>query len=163
MFVKPFYTFTITGEPDEDYRQYLARRLRESLPDGMDVHACDVMNKPDALPLDISMDDLEGDVVAGIAAVTYRGTLYIDMLWIHPSLCGQGIGPRLVRMAEEAALQRGCTRARLTAVHRMEFYTRIGYGVTGKLQQFPHGHTIYCLAKDLAVDAISLDAVNHMA
>lgn len=153
MFVQPFYTFTITGEPDADYRKYLARRLRDALPDGMDVHASDVPGKPDASPLEISMDDAEGDVVAGIAAMTYRGTLYIDMLWVHPSLCGRGIGPRLMRMAEDVALQRGCTRSRVTAVHRVEFYTKNGYAITGKLQQFPHGHTITYLMKELVTVA----------
>lgn len=144
--MKPAYSLTITGEKDEDFRKYIARRLRM---DGAGVEA--MTEQPNAIPLDISLDDSEGDVVAGIAAMTCKHTLYIEMLWVHRSLRGQGIGRRLIQKAEDIAIQRGCTRARVSAVHGVSFYEYAGYTVCGKLQQFPQGFTIMSLVKELAI------------
>ncbi len=150
--VKPCFTFTITGEPDTNYRIYLARKVREQHTNF--VYAA---HNPEAQSLDISLDDTEGDVMAGIAAVTVRNTLYIDMLWVHMTLQRRGIGKRLINMAENIALERGCVHARICIAHDVDYYLKTGYQVCGRLQQFPHGETIYWLYKDL----VNLGAINQ--
>jgi GNAT superfamily N-acetyltransferase len=146
------YEFTITNEPDADYRKYLARKLCDVLPTSVFPHPAD------AMPVDISLDDLEGDVVAGISAVTRRGTLTIDMLWVDEPLRGQGIGRRLMQMAEEVAIERGCTQARISVTGGVEFYVGMGYSISGTVQQvtptadaFREGRTVavYWLCKEL--------------
>lgn len=151
--IVPAYTFTRTDEEDMDLRKYLARRLY-----GTTVDYEPAYTGPDAQPLDISLDDEEGDVMAGISATLYHGCLYIDLLWVDASLRGQGIGRKLLQMAESAAFERGCVRARANAYsaednpYDLGFYERMGYTVTGKLQAFPkapsgEGHTRYWLCK----------------
>ncbi|MFW5691683.1 MAG: GNAT family N-acetyltransferase [Chloroflexota bacterium] len=125
------YSFTVTHEPDPDYRKYLARQLRDVLPQVEDRLPAD------AIPLDISLDDLEGDVVAGLSAVTHHETLYIDMLWVGEPLRGQGIGRRLMQMAEEQAMDRGCTLARVRVTSAVAFYVGMNYAIAGTVQTVP--------------------------
>ena len=129
------YEFTTTETPDPDYRKYLARKLAGHLPHVTMPHPAD------AVPLDISLDDVEGDVVAGISAVTVRGTLVIDMLWVDDPMRGQGIGRRLVQMAEEQARARGCTQARIGVLSGVAFYVGMGYAITGTMQQLTLDHS----------------------
>lgn len=144
------YSFTTTETPDPDYRKYLARQLRPVLPQGIEAAP------PDATPLDISLDDLEGDVVAGIAALMIGSLLRIDLLWVGEPLRGGGIGSRLMLMAEEHAIERGCTQARLRTSVGVPFFVGRGYSISGVVQQLPFkpemppAHAVYWMTKDLS-------------
>ena len=150
------YQFTTTHEIDEDYRKYLARKLREVMPVMPEDHS------PDVFPVDISMDDVEGDVIAGISAVIHCDVLIIDLLWVDEPLRSEGIGRRLVQMVETIARERGCYRARIRATTGMAFFVEMGYSITGMLQEVPvkqvsrpaaagqPGLAVYWLCKDLA-------------
>ena len=139
------YQFTTTREPDEDYRKYLARKLRDVLPVAPENHTSE------SFPVDISMDDVEGDVVAGISAVIDREVLVIDLLWVDEPLRDQGVGRRLTQMAEDVA------RARVTA--GIPFFVGQGYAITGTIQELPSpqairagkvtGQAVYWLSKEL--------------
>jgi GNAT superfamily N-acetyltransferase len=123
------YAFTITHEPDEDYRKYLTRQVADYMPPMVQQHP------GDAQALDISLDDLEGDVVAGVSAVTYGATLAVDLLWVGEPLRGQGIGTRLMQMAEEFARERGCDVARVSVTGNLPFFIEMGYELSGTIQQ----------------------------
>jgi GNAT superfamily N-acetyltransferase len=122
------YQFTTTHETDADYRKYLARKLRDVMSVAPENHS------PEAFPVDISMDDVEGDVVAGVSAFIHQDVLIIDMLWVDEPLRDQGIGRRLVQMAEEIAIERGCIRARIRATVGIALFTDLGYAITGMIQ-----------------------------
>ncbi len=123
------YEFNVTHTPDPDYRKYLARQLRGRLP-----AAIDETLPTEASALDISLDDMEGDVVAGLAAWTSRESMTVDMLWVGEPLRGQGIGRRLLQMAEEAAIKRGCIRARLSVTCDIAYFVGAGYRIVGTVQ-----------------------------
>jgi GNAT superfamily N-acetyltransferase len=135
------YAFTVTDELDADYLKYLRRRLRDMPQSAAPAE--------DALRLDISLDDPEGDVVAGVAARTEGDRLVIEMVWVDDSLRGQGIGRQLIRMAEDIARGRGCRTALVDYAPRMEFYQKLGYSVLARLTQFPSGCTFYRMHKTL--------------
>lgn len=151
------YQFTTTHEYDALYRQYLVRRAEFSL------SALPEMTHPDALPVDISMDDIEGDVVAGISAVIHNNILLIDMLWVNDAIDENGIDRRLVQMAEEVAIERDAHKARVRVgdMREVAFYVDLGYVLTGTVQHVPKnvvnlfsppqstGTSLYWLAKDL--------------
>lgn len=144
------YEFNTTTDPDPDYRKYLSRRIGAALPTGTGQHPTD------AKPLDISLDDVEGDVVAGASAVTYRGVLALDMLWVDEPLRDQGIGRRLVQMVEEAARARFCTQARVAVTPAsVAFFVGMGYTISGVVQQLtldrsgPARQSVYWLNKPL--------------
>jgi len=151
------YQFTTTHEYDELYRRYLARRADFNLP------AMPEMTHPDALPVDISMDDIEGDVVAGLAGAIHNNVLLIDLVWVDCEIDENGIDRRLIQMAEEVAIKRDAhvSRVRVGTTQAVAFYIELGYEITGTVQNVPKnvvnlfgspqpaGLSLYWLAKDL--------------
>lgn len=143
------FALTVTDEPDADFLKYLHRRQG---PYGTPEALPPVLPSAEAQRLDISLDDPEGDVVAGVAAWTAGATLYIDLLWVEASLRGQGIGRQLIAQVEQRAWSRGCLRAAITCapVHGAAFYQKLGYSLTARLMEFPTGTVFAQLAKTLA-------------
>lgn len=141
------YEFTITHEPDTDFRKYLSRQVAELLPPTTEQHPAAAQS------LDISLDDLEGDVVAGLSAMTHHITLAIDLLWVGEPLRSQGIGTRLIQMAEELARERKCQIARVSVTGNVPFFVGRGYELSGTVQQvdFRAGcsKAVYWLTKEL--------------
>lgn len=126
------YEFTVTDTLDDQFYKYLARKLRDV------VSVAPEHRHADVFPIDISLDDFEGDVVAGLAAFIHQDVLTIDLLWVGDQLRGKGIGNRIVQMAEEIAIQRGAQKARIRcAKENISFFVGLGYTITGMMQQLP--------------------------
>lgn len=141
------YAFTVTSDPDGDFVKYLQRRLRPYTAVPARIPPPGHMR---VTPLDISYDDPEGDVVAGLSALMWHNQLYIDMLWVESDLRGRGIGQRLVHMAEAEAARRGCTQARAVAGTAGEFYQKLGYVACGRLQDLHSGALFTWFDKHIA-------------
>jgi len=141
-----WYTVTITSEPDANYRSYLRRKLRPYT-----IAPCPIA--PDAQPLDISLDDAEGDVIAGVAAYISSRSLILDLLWVEDHLRGRGYGRQLVALAEQEAARRGCTLSRVGAAEpAAAFYQKIGYTLSGRLHNMASGPILCWLTKSLALE-----------
>ena len=104
------------------------------------------------LPLHLIARDDSGLVIGGLLGDTYWGWLAFNILWLREDLRGQGLGSRLLRMAEDEARQRGCKNAHLDTFdfQAIDFYRKYGYTVFGQLDDLPPGHTRYFLRKTLA-------------
>jgi GNAT superfamily N-acetyltransferase len=104
------------------------------------------------LPLHLIVRDTTGTVVGGLLADTYWGWMAVNILGLRDDLRGQGLGARLLRMAEEEAVRRGCKNAHLDTFNfqALDFYRKYGYTVFGQLDGLPPGHTRYYLRKTLA-------------
>lgn len=89
--------------------------------------------------------------VGGIIGHTSRRWLFVEMLWVHESLRGQGWGSRLLSQAEALARARNCVGAYLDtySFQAPEFYLRHGYTVFGELADFPPPHSRLFLQKRL--------------
>ena len=105
-------------------------------------------------PFEIVLRDEAGALAGGIAADAFWGWMAVDVLWVAEGSRGRGWGSQLLRLAEEEALRRGCTRAHLTtySFQAREFYERAGYTVVGQLDDYPPGETFYWMRKDLGPD-----------
>jgi len=72
----------------------------------------------------------EGGVICG-GAIGYAawGELYIDILWVDERVRGQGIGSRLMALAEAEAVRLKCHRIHLGTMSSQapHFYPKIGY------------------------------------
>jgi ribosomal protein S18 acetylase RimI-like enzyme len=103
-------------------------------------------------PLRLSLRTSESKIVGGLLAGTVWTWLSIDLIWVDPKLRGQGFGRQLIAQAEEVAIQRGCTHARLDTFdfQARTFYERLGYRVYAQLHGFPAGHVQLHLSKVLA-------------
>lgn len=68
----------------------------------------------------------------------------INSLWVDESLRGQGLGTRLMQLAEAEAIKRGCTHAYTDTFtwQAPEFYKKLGYEVYGELKDFPPGNSL---------------------
>ena len=91
------------------------------------------------------------EIVGGLVGGTYWNWLYIEWFWVDERERNNGLGTRILAMAEEVATQRGCRNAHLEThdFQNLAFYQRRGYSVFGKLEDLPEGHTKYYLKKHL--------------
>ena len=94
----------------------------------------------------------EGEFSGGILARTGHGHLHVRYLAIAEPIRGRGFGRRLMRMAEEEAVRRGCHAAWLHTLsfQARPFYERLGYAVFGTLGDYPPGHAAYFMRKALS-------------
>lgn len=88
-------------------------------------------------------DPDSNEVIGGLhGKVSYRWLL-IDLVSVPESMRGQGIGKRLMRMAEEVAQKKHCTGIWLEtfSFQAPGFYQKPGYSEFGRLADYPPGHT----------------------
>lgn len=109
------------------------------------------MDTAPASPFNVTLRDAEGTIVGGAACEVRWHWLFVDLLWVHDDLRGQGHGTRLLAAAEGEARRRGCTKAHLDTIsfQARPFYEKLGWRLFGTLEDYPPGHTRYFLQKDL--------------
>ena len=105
----------------------------------------------DARRLAIFVRDEGGQIVAGLSGWTFYSCLAVDLLWVREDLRTQGFGGRLLRVAEDEAMTRGCHQVQLDTFdfQAPEFYRKHGYEVFGVLDGFAGNHKRYYLRKYL--------------
>ena len=59
-------------------------------------------------PLNIYLEDEQGNLKAGMVAETFGNWLEIEYLYVSDDLRGQGIGSKILKMAERESKERGC-------------------------------------------------------
>ncbi len=84
-------------------------------------------------------DPETGAVVGGILGRTSLGLFFLDLFYLPERLRGQGIGSRILRMAEDEAIRRGCHAATLVTVtfQAPAFYARHGWEEFGRVPSAP--------------------------
>lgn len=137
------YTIALSEVADDTLRKAIAAPLlqyNESLA-GPSHHQ----------PLVLVIRDRSDAVIGGLWGATGHGWLYTQMLTVPESLRGQGVGSRLMQLAEEEAVRRGCHHAWVdTQFGARPFYERLGYVVFGELPDYPPGFSRIFLKKTLA-------------
>ncbi len=105
----------------------------------------------DRRPLCVFVRNDAGTLIGGVTGDTNWGWLYLDCFWLPDTLRQEGLGGRILAMAEAEAVARGCTRSRLFSYSFQApgFYERHGYEVFGILDDYPPGHTQVWLRKRL--------------
>ena len=96
--------------------------------------------------------DENGRIIAGLVGGVdgWNGT-DIDALWVDEPYRRQGIGSRLLRAFEREAKENGADTMFIEAYDwDAAFYKKNGYEkVTGVLEDYPRGHTMYCMQRSL--------------
>ena len=96
--------------------------------------------------------DENGRIIAGITGGVdgWNGT-DIDGLWVDEAFRRRGIGTNLLRAFEREAKENGADTMFIEAYDcNVGFYRKNGYEkVTGVLEDYPKGHTMYCMEKPL--------------
>jgi GNAT superfamily N-acetyltransferase len=91
------------------------------------------------------------ELVGGAAGYTHWGWLFVSHLWVVDELRGDGLGSRLMREIESAAVRRGAEMAHLDTYdfQALLFYERLGYEQFAALEDYPPGHSRHFLKKHL--------------
>ncbi|MFT7697739.1 MAG: GNAT superfamily N-acetyltransferase [Reinekea sp.] len=102
-------------------------------------------------PLDVYALDQNKQIIAGLVGETFWGWLSIDYLWVTEAHRHNGLGSLLLLEAETVAIARKCQWAKVTtfSFQAPTFYQNLGYQVSGQLDNYPPGHTLYWLKKTL--------------
>ena len=89
-------------------------------------------------------------LAGGVAGRTIYGHFMIEVVWVREDLRRTGLGRKLMQAAEAEARSRGCRAAQVDTLsfQGLEFYQSLGFRVTGRIDDFPPGHTRYFLVKD---------------
>lgn len=92
-----------------------------------------------------------GELVGGVAGYTHWNWLFVSHLWVADGQRGDGLGTRLMRAAESAAVDRGARHAHVDTYdfQALAFYEHLGYTPFGVLNDYPPGHSRHFLQRDL--------------
>ena len=144
------YTLSNTGEykivyGSEEDAKFLSGRLREhDEAFAPREHAYVSISK--------KVKDESGRIIAGLVGGVdgWNGT-DIDALWVDEPYRRQGIGTRLLREFEREAKENGADVVFIEAYDwNVGFFRKNGYEtVTGVLEDYPRGHTMYCIQRSL--------------
>ncbi len=130
----PSTQIQISDEYRPELEAYLEERLYEFNPETTGIH--------DGCLLNASVEDDNGDIVAGISGHTWGGCCEIRTLWVHEACRGTGVGAALMQAAEQRAVRRGC-RQIVLSMHSFQasrFYERLGFRRLAAVPNFPRGH-----------------------
>jgi hypothetical protein len=77
--------------------------------------------------------------------------LEVSIIWVAEDKRRQGVGRRLMHLAEAEAIKRSCRYARLATsdYQAPDFYRKVGYKLYGQLENCPRGETVYYFYKEL--------------
>ena len=105
----------------------------------------------DRHPLNFVARDSEGNFLGGLTGSTGFQWLYLHILWLEEPHRNRRIGSSLVHHAEQLGIERGCNSSWLItfSFQAREFYEQLGYVVFGQLDNYPEGHTLYFMRKQL--------------
>ena len=93
-----------------------------------------------------------GEVEGGLLGATSRGWLFVDFLVVSATLRSQGMGSKMMNVAEKEAISRGCTNAWLNTFEFQArgFYEKLGYECFGELPNYPVAFSRYFMKKSLS-------------
>ena len=96
-------------------------------------------------------DPVTGKVVGGLYGRSYLGILFIERFFLPEAMRGDGIGGRVLALAEEEGKRRGCTRVGLFTLHFQApgFYLKQGYELAATLEVPLPGATRMLMTKKL--------------
>jgi len=134
----------INTEPTPAEIQYLEDRLYEFNSTATGI--------TDGEWLAIFERDEANRIVAGICGNTWGGCFEIRQFWVEEARRRQGLGTRLLGMAEQEARRRGCRQVLLMtfSFQGPAFYARHGFEVVAVVDDHPRGHKNMLLRKRLS-------------
>jgi len=136
--------FEVTHEGQAESREVINRGLSEFNAKHLGDHKW--------TGLDVYVRDATGQLVAGLIGECVLDLLYVHTLWVTESLRGRGLGTRILKAAEDDALQRGCRVVVLNTLsfQAPAFYQKLGYERTGVTEFQPGVQKIYMQKRLLA-------------
>lgn len=137
----------ISEDCSEQERNYIKSKLIE-------YNLKNVPSDQNALfePLQLLLRDENGNVIGGLLGeIAYWRRLNINIFWIDENFRKFGLGKKLLRQAEQIALEKGCRIILLDtfSFQAPDFYIKNGYEIYATLEDCPEGFNKYFLKKIL--------------
>ena len=135
---------TLTDAPD--------REAQDAIESGLGRYNAEQAGYADARPLAVLISDPDTrQVVGGLLGRTSLGLLFVDIFFVPDRLRGQGLGGRILQMAEDEGRRRGCSASVLYTIsfQAPRFYEKRGYRTFGKIDCDPPGTSRIFMVKDL--------------
>jgi GNAT superfamily N-acetyltransferase len=123
---------------------------RREIVKGLRAYNIAAAGKFDHRPLTLTIRQ-RGKIVAGLAAETFFGWMFVSLLWVSERYRGKGFGVSLMQAAEAEARNRGVRNVYLDSFsfQAPPFYAKLGYREFGRLKEFPAGHDRVWMTKAL--------------
>lgn len=102
-------------------------------------------------PLNLYVEDEQGQLLAGLVAETFGNWLEIEYLFVKEDLRGQGIGSQLLQQAESEAKKRNCRFAFVNTYQFQapDFYQKYGYKEVFTMKEYPYTGQRHYYQKEL--------------
>lgn len=139
----PSYTFA-PPSPEDLQAGTLGKQLRE-------FNYRVVGEYPQVQPVRLDVRDLDGRLMAGIRAYVFLYWLQIDVLWVAEEHRGNGLGARLLGMAEAQGKALGARNAKLETFEwqARAFYIKQGYAEYARIDDYIQGQYLALMRKPL--------------
>jgi GNAT superfamily N-acetyltransferase len=134
----------VTDRPDQE--------ARDAIADGLSAYNYEKTGYRDFRPLAVVVTDPHtGETLGGLFGRTSFGLLFVERFFLPETMRGKDLGTRILSLAEEEAIRRGCTRAALMTLtfQAPGFYLKRGYDVAARLECDPPGATRMLMTKKL--------------
>ena len=121
--------------------------------EGIAGHAVEQAGYWDARPLYVLVrDPSDGRILGGLIGRTSLGLMFIELVFLPRELRYRGIGTRMLHMAEQEAISRGCRAAVLYTIsfQAPAFYERHGWREFGRIACHPTGTSRIFMTKDFS-------------
>ena len=107
---------------------------------------------PPHKPFSFFLYDDEAAIKGGIKGSNFYGSLYIDYIYVDPTVRGKGYGRALLEKAEVWALDQHCTFSTLTTMsfEAKDFYLKCGYTIEFEQKGYIQSTSMIYLRKNLA-------------
>ena len=108
-----------------------------------------------AQPLSLLVRNDQGEILGGLYGRFFYQWLFIELLSVPEQGRGQGIGSRLMQMAEDMAREKECIGIWLDTFdfQAPQFYKKLGYSELGQIVDYPPGHKRFFFQKRLINNA----------
>jgi len=102
-------------------------------------------------PLALLVRDDNGEILGGLYGRFFYQWLFIELLSVPEQARGQGLGSKLMQMAEDLARKKECVGIWLDTFdfQAPQFYKRLGYSELGQIADYPPGHKRHFFQKRL--------------
>jgi len=128
--------YSVNTAQDDPDRMHIRRRLREWTRNKAAGFPTQV-----EFPLTIVVKDGQGKFVGGMWGEAFLGCLDIYFLWVEEEYRSQGVGSRIMQMAEKLAKEKGCRLLKLDTFDFQApgFYEKLGFAEFGQVSYYPDG------------------------
>lgn len=133
----------VIQKPDSQISDFFEKRIYE-----FNVARWEIKEK---IPLAITVEDEQENIIGGVFAKTFGLWLLIDNLWIREDQRGKNLGTKILENLEKAAIARGCKEALLDTLdfQARPFYEKHGYKVVWTQENYPKKGAKYFMTKKL--------------